>query len=70
MAGESLSMPQWKVNFLFCFPGLSATCQALVYAVVDSYVYANWVFPVATAIMFPIWLQFWVVLHSSPHQKE
>lgn len=50
--------------------GLSATRQAMVYAVVDSDVYANWVFPVATAILLPIWLQFWVVLYSSPHQKE
>lgn len=50
--------------------GLIATRQALVYAVVDSYVYANWVFPVATAILLPNWLLFWVVLHSSPHQED
>ncbi|XP_069676493.1 glycosylphosphatidylinositol anchor attachment 1 protein [Periplaneta americana] len=50
--------------------GISATRHALVYAVVDSYIYANWVFPVTTAILLPNWLLFWVVLHSSPHQEE
>jgi hypothetical protein len=42
----------------------------MVYAVVDSYVYANWVFPVATAILLPNWLLFWVVLLSSPYQED
>lgn len=50
--------------------GFGATRQALVYAIVDSYIYANWVFPVAAAILLPNWLLFWVVLHSSPSQDE
>ena len=51
-------------------PGFGATRQALVYAIVDSYIYANWVFPVAAAILLPNWLLFWVVLHSSPSQEK
>ncbi|GFG36725.1 hypothetical protein Cfor_00879 [Coptotermes formosanus] len=69
MTYTALTFPDEPVSELL-ERGFTATRQALVYAVVDSYVYANWVFPVATAILLPIWLQFWVVLHSSPHQKE
>nr|CAD7265801.1 unnamed protein product [Timema shepardi] len=45
---------------------LGATKQALVFAIIDSSVYGNWVFSVATAILTPNWLIFWLVLNSKP----
>ncbi|KDR22254.1 glycosylphosphatidylinositol anchor attachment 1 protein [Zootermopsis nevadensis] len=50
--------------------GMRAVLKALVFAVVDSYIYANWLFPVATAILLPNWILFWIVLHNSPYQEK
>lgn len=49
---------------------MRAVLKALVFAVVDSYIYANWLFPVATAILLPNWILFWIVLHNSPYQEK
>nr|CAD7447760.1 unnamed protein product [Timema bartmani] len=49
---------------------LGATKQALVFAIIDSSVYGNWVFSVATAILTPNWLIFWLVLNSKPHKVK
>ncbi|EZA48989.1 hypothetical protein DMN91_011736 [Ooceraea biroi] len=45
--------------------GYRANKQALVFTVIDSMVYGNWFYNVTTAVMMPIWLLFWNVMHSS-----
>ncbi|XP_049835357.1 glycosylphosphatidylinositol anchor attachment 1 protein [Schistocerca gregaria] len=42
-----------------------ASCEALLFAVVDNLIYGNWLFSVAVAALLPVWLLFWVVLHTS-----
>ena len=39
--------------------------DALLISVVDSYMYSNWLFSVATLLLFPNWLLFWSILWSS-----
>ncbi|KAG7170509.1 Glycosylphosphatidylinositol anchor attachment 1 protein-like [Homarus americanus] len=40
-----------------------ATKRALMYSVVDSLIYSNWVFDVATQCLLPVWLLFWQIVH-------
>ncbi|XP_077983005.1 GPI-anchor transamidase component GPAA1-like [Glandiceps talaboti] len=39
---------------------------AIFDAVVDSYVYNNWMFPLTSLLYFPNWLMFWSVLWQNP----
>lgn len=41
-----------------------ASREALLYAIVDNLIYGNWLFSIAVAVLLPVWLLFWVVLHS------
>ncbi|XP_066999690.1 glycosylphosphatidylinositol anchor attachment 1 protein [Anabrus simplex] len=50
--------------------GLEASYQALMYSVVDSYIYGNWVYSVAVAILLPAWMLFWIVLHSTVDSQK
>lgn len=44
-----------------------ATKRALMYSVVDSLIYSNWVFDVATQCLLPVWLLFWqIALYPAP----
>ncbi|KAK7067683.1 Glycosylphosphatidylinositol anchor attachment 1 protein [Halocaridina rubra] len=38
-----------------------ATKRALTYSIVDSMIYSNWVFDVATHCLLPVWLLFWQI---------
>lgn len=38
-----------------------ATRHSLMYSIIDSYVYGNWLFAVGTTLLFPVWLQFWII---------
>lgn len=50
--------------------GYQSSQRALVYAIVDSYVYGNWVFTIATSVLLPNWLLFWVILGSKPENAN
>lgn len=41
--------------------GLISTQQGLVYAIIDSMIYGNWLFNIIFAIFIPNWLCFWIV---------
>lgn len=45
--------------------GVDATSQAVVYSIVDSMVYGNWMYTLVTTILIPTWLCFWCVSFSS-----
>ncbi|XP_060515996.1 glycosylphosphatidylinositol anchor attachment 1 protein isoform X2 [Cylas formicarius] len=47
-----------------------AAQQAVVYSVVDSMIYGNWMFTVVTTIFIPNWLCFWCVAFSSVRRAE
>ncbi|XP_049879902.1 glycosylphosphatidylinositol anchor attachment 1 protein [Pectinophora gossypiella] len=42
--------------------GLDAAMQAVMFAIVDSLIYGNWLFNVATAVFLPTWIIFWQIL--------
>ncbi|KAJ0171607.1 hypothetical protein K1T71_013157 [Dendrolimus kikuchii] len=42
--------------------GRDAAMQATMFAIVDSMIYGNWLFNVATAILLPTWMIFWQIL--------
>ncbi|XP_044760728.1 glycosylphosphatidylinositol anchor attachment 1 protein [Coccinella septempunctata] len=62
------------INSKFMFPnqgfeeifkrGIVATQQALIYSIVDSMIYGNWLFNIVTAIFIPNWLCFWILTFS------
>lgn len=43
------------------YRGIGATKQAIVFSIVDSMIYGNWLFSVATSIFVSNWLCFWIV---------
>ncbi|XP_071581370.1 glycosylphosphatidylinositol anchor attachment 1 protein isoform X2 [Temnothorax nylanderi] len=47
------------------FRSYRANKQALVFSIVDSMIYGNWFYNIATAVMLPMWLLFWNVMRSS-----
>lgn len=46
------------------FRGFAATKQALVFGVVDSMIYGNWMYNVVTTIFLPNWVCLWYVAFS------
>lgn len=50
--------------------GVKAAKQALVFGIVDSIVYGNWVFNVACSIFLPTWLCMSCLVMSSPYKAE
>ena len=60
--------------FTFNFRAASSIKRALMYSVVDSMIYGNWVFPVACTCLLPVWLMLWHVLQTKvqeqPEQKQ
>lgn len=42
--------------------GISASQQALMFSIVDSLIYGNWLYKVATGIFLSNWLCLWIVL--------
>ncbi|XP_045476144.1 glycosylphosphatidylinositol anchor attachment 1 protein [Harmonia axyridis] len=49
---------------------LAAAQQALVYSIVDSMIYGNWLFNIITAIFIPNWLCFWILTFSPKSIEE
>lgn len=49
---------------------LKAARQALVFAVVDSLVYGNWIYDVVCCIFLPMWLSIWCLVMSAPYVKS
>ncbi|XP_071642867.1 glycosylphosphatidylinositol anchor attachment 1 protein isoform X2 [Temnothorax longispinosus] len=47
------------------FRSYRANKQALVFSIVDSMIYGNWFYNIATAVKLPMWLLFWNVMRSS-----
>ncbi|XP_048484149.1 glycosylphosphatidylinositol anchor attachment 1 protein isoform X2 [Plutella xylostella] len=45
--------------------GRDAAMQAIMYSVVDSLIYGNWLFNVATSLVLPTWIIFWQINCSS-----
>lgn len=43
------------------YRGIGATKQAVVFGIVDSMIYGNWLFSVATSIFISNWLCFWIL---------
>lgn len=56
----------WKENF---YRSVTATKQALVFGIVDSMIYGNWLFNVVTGIFLPNWVCLWCVSFSKPQIK-
>ncbi|KAL3272393.1 hypothetical protein HHI36_013870 [Cryptolaemus montrouzieri] len=52
------------------YRGINATQQALVYGIVDSMIYGNWLFNIVTAIFLPNWLCFWILTFSPTQDSE
>lgn len=52
------------------YRGIAATQQAIVFSVVDSMIYGNWLFGVVTSIFISNWLCFWIVAFSKVQPKE
>lgn len=44
--------------------------RALMYSVVDSFIYSNWVFDVATLCLLPVWLLLWQIVHHKVSSEE
>ncbi|XP_076165876.1 glycosylphosphatidylinositol anchor attachment 1 isoform X2 [Ptiloglossa arizonensis] len=44
------------------FKGYHATKQAYIFSIMDSMIYANWFYNVATCMILPIWLLFWNII--------
>ncbi|XP_023934325.1 glycosylphosphatidylinositol anchor attachment 1 protein [Bicyclus anynana] len=42
--------------------GRDATMQGVMFSVVDSVIYGNWLFQVVTMVIFPTWILFWQIL--------
>ncbi|XP_063897484.1 glycosylphosphatidylinositol anchor attachment 1 protein [Helicoverpa armigera] len=42
--------------------GSDAAMQALMFSIVDSMLYGNWLFNLASAVILPIWIIFWQIL--------
>ncbi|XP_077270201.1 glycosylphosphatidylinositol anchor attachment 1 isoform X1 [Temnothorax americanus] len=59
-----LNFPADPVSSLL-FRSYRANKQALVFSIVDSMIYGNWFYNIATAVMLPMWLLFWNVMRSS-----
>ncbi|KYN22789.1 PREDICTED: glycosylphosphatidylinositol anchor attachment 1 protein [Trachymyrmex cornetzi] len=59
-----LNFPTDPIPSLF-LRSYRANKQALVFSIVDSMIYGNWFYNVATAVMLPMWMLFWNVMHSS-----
>lgn len=59
-----LNFPADPIPSLF-LRGYRANKQALVFSIVDSMIYGNWFYNIATAVMLPMWLLFWNVMRSS-----
>jgi len=51
---------------------LTATMDAVTFAIVDSIIYGNWMYPVIATVFFPIWIMFFNVLciPSQPEQQD
>lgn len=68
------------VNSYFMFPeeqikeiiirGWDATQKSVMYSIVDSMIYGNWLYIIAMYIFLPNWLCFWIVSFSSYKECE
>lgn len=52
------------------FRGLDATNQAIIYSIVDSIIYGNWLFSVVTCIFIPNWLCFWSIAFTTVEKQN
>ncbi|KAJ2940927.1 hypothetical protein O0L34_g10188 [Tuta absoluta] len=43
--------------------GRDAAMQAVMFSIVDSLIYGNWLFNVVTTVVFPTWIIFWQILN-------
>lgn len=50
--------------------GLSASKQALVFGIVDSEIYGNWIYNVACCVFIPSWINMCCCVMSCPYSKE
>ncbi|EFA06039.1 glycosylphosphatidylinositol anchor attachment 1 protein [Tribolium castaneum] len=48
--------------------GVAATQQAIVFSIVDSMIYGNWLFSVVTSVFISNWLCFWIVAFAKVPQ--
>lgn len=55
-AGEDL--PQIFQRSLYAYQ------RAVVHSIFDSYIFGNWLFAVASTVLFPSWLMLWTVAHA------
>lgn len=61
--------PNSKIKETFNM-GVSAAKQALVFSIVDSIVYGNWIFDVVCCIFLPVWLCMCCLIMSLPYKGE
>lgn len=52
------------------FRGLTASQQALMFSIVDSLIYGNWLYKVIAAIFIPNWLCLWFVQFANFNTKN
>ncbi|XP_046738972.1 glycosylphosphatidylinositol anchor attachment 1 protein isoform X1 [Diprion similis] len=45
---------------------IQASKQAIVFGIIDSMVYGNWLYSVTVCVLLPTWLTFWIVVTSKP----
>ncbi|KAH9644364.1 hypothetical protein HF086_006392 [Spodoptera exigua] len=44
--------------------GSDAAMQGIMFSVVDSMLYGNWLFNLTTSVILPIWMIFWQILNT------
>ncbi|KAJ8946439.1 hypothetical protein NQ318_014426 [Aromia moschata] len=64
LVNSYLMFPEEKVKEML-YRGLDATQHAIVYSIVDSMIYGNWLFSLVISIFIPNWLCFWCVAVSA-----
>lgn len=52
------------------FRGLDASHQAIIFSIVDSIIYGNWLYSVVTCILVPNWVCFWSIAFSSVERER
>ncbi|XP_012253852.2 glycosylphosphatidylinositol anchor attachment 1 protein [Athalia rosae] len=53
----------------FALKWIQASKQAIVFAIIDTMIYGNWLYSVTVTVLLPTWLIFWIVVTSRPTSK-
>lgn len=53
---------QWD-NMEFMFKVAQETIEGIFSVIVENYLFGSWMFTIVTAVLYPMWMQFWALLH-------